>query len=99
MESGDPQALAIKVEEPLNPITHFRGGFVRKCDCENLSWIGQASGDKIGDSMSNYACLARTSPSKDEQWQLGLHHSFSLLWVEVVEKGDILSWDFPLKCH
>jgi hypothetical protein len=86
VECRHPHRAAVRLEQPLDALTHFLRGLVGKRDRHDLIGIRDLLGDEIRDAMRDDARLARAGSRKDQERAVGLSYSFLLCRVQRGEK-------------
>ena len=86
VEGGDPHGLGPAADEGLDPLAHFRGGFVGERDGQDLAVMGPVRGDQVGDPVAEHPRFARSGAGHDQQGAPGMLDGFLLLRVQPLQE-------------
>ena len=82
VESGHPHAFCNRTHHIHDTFPHFRSGFIRKCDRQNLARMHPTVLQQIRDPAGQYRCFPRAGTCHDQQRHTGMLHSFFLLRIQ-----------------
>jgi hypothetical protein len=73
-------------DQRLHTATHFSGGPIGECNCEDATRIGVALEYSMCNSASDYPRLPATRPRSHHKGRTIVHDGTSLFGVQIVEK-------------
>jgi hypothetical protein len=63
---------------------HFGGGFVGKCNGQNLGWIGKMGAQQMGKARGQDAGFSRARTGQNQNGALRCFHGFALRRIQLL---------------
>ena len=82
MKCSNPHGLAAETDQRLNPLLHFIGGLVGKCNGQNGRRPNLVLGHQPGDPMGDHPRFAGTGTGQDQQRTIDMAYSIGLLGIK-----------------